>query len=57
MAFKILRGHLHTPADNPLDDYRSPAQRDAAAAAAREQRGQAQVDGNAAGGRWHGRRP
>lgn len=27
------------------------------AAAAREQRGQAQVDGNAAGGRWHGRKP
>lgn len=27
------------------------------AAAAREQRGQAQVDGNAAGGRWWGRKP
>ena len=37
-------------------DYRTPAERDAAAVKAREQRGQAQVDGNAAAGFWHGRK-
>lgn len=37
-------------------DYRTPAEREAAAVQAREQRGQARVDGNAAGGFWHGRK-
>lgn len=56
MKIKVISGHLHTPAANPLDEYRTPAERDAAAVQAREQRGQAQVDGNAAAGFWHGRK-
>lgn len=55
MAIKIIRGHLHQPADNPLDDYRTPAQQQEAAAAAREQHGQTIANAQAAS-TWHRKR-
>lgn len=55
MTLKIIRGHLHTPAANPLDDYRTAAQQQEAAAAAREQHGHAIADAQNAS-TWHGKR-
>lgn len=56
VALKIVRGRLVTPAANPLDDYRNPAQRAEAAEAARTQQDKARQHRDAAAGFWRGRR-